>query len=163
MLKRVFNIIAFVTIALTLYACADASIKTPATPPSLYITFEEQHIHGITLLTNWFWEEGGYQVGFMSDSPHPLQLWHTAFDDASLHLPQGYRQLELSFSNYPADYLSVIKWPWGTPDYKASQYLTMDTIDNTILGYWSGTYIVQVGARWANGNLVHYTFAIITH
>lgn len=123
--------------------------------PTLSLIYEGQWAQAIQLTTSWTFDGGGFSF----DSPHPLQLRQSDYDNASLTIKNG--EIMLLFSdNHPPETVTVRRWlaehAKGEQDISAALLLS-ETVNITdgykILVENDGkSYIYDVHATWGQGS-----------
>jgi len=148
---------------------------TPEKAPMLGVSLlsegvQEQLIEALQLTTSWrVIYEDGTGTGYESDSPHPLQLRQTAFDEATLYFSNLSAEIMLQFSDdYPPQTLTVQRWPseyaYGSQDIQEylgdCEHVTLS--GNSIQVDDDGhNYIYEVIATWPDGRS-YYSFRMFT-
>jgi hypothetical protein len=177
-MKRLFTLTILTILAFTLFklvACSgtDTAAETlsfPEQSPSLYLELiteggPTQRTQAVQLLTNWTWDEGGYNFS----SPHPLQLHQDSFEDATLYLVGESAEVELFLpEDYPPVQLSVQRWRVDFADtsdrddgnFEVGETLEVDgkiiRLDNKDSGF---SYVYEIRAEWPeHDSFVIYAF-----
>jgi len=123
-----------------------------------------QSVRTIQGVTNWYVhdEDGNFCGGFLSDSPHSLQLSQADLDRVTLFLENGSNEIELQFSTPPHS-ISVRRWyaVYAEKSHEDKPFDRYEIIE--VDGYVihivddGNDYIYEVYARWFEG-LSLYTF-----
>jgi len=148
---------------------------TPEKVPKLYLSIQntdirEQYIEALQLTTSWTVSyDDGTSYFYGTDSPHPLQLQQTAFDEATLYFTKLSEEIILHFNDdYLPQTITVQRWPseyaYGSQDIQ--KYL--DKSDHVALNESSihleddgQNYIYEIHATWHEG-MSFYAFRMIT-
>jgi len=147
---------------------------TPEDPPRLYARLIAgdspiQRIRALQLVTNWsFTNEDGYSSGIMFDSPHPLQLSVSDYNDVTLFLDYATAEILVEFhQNYPPDYITVRRWQAepGQPNEEDFDNWEEVEVNGLAIPINNGghNYIYEVTARWpGNDSFSTYAFRIVS-
>ena len=148
---------------------------TPEKAPKLYVSLQntdirEQYIEALQLTTSWtVTYEDGTSFWYGTDSPHPLQLKQTAFDEATLYFINPSEEIILHFSDdYLPQTITIQRWlseyAYGSQDIQ--KYL--DKSEHIELNAGSihveddrQNYIYEISATWLEGKSF-YTFRMFT-
>jgi len=157
---------------LPLASCGQTANYDPPSinPPNVLVTLlgEDESLQtttAIRLTTSWCQDD----VCIMEDSPHPLQLPLSQFEEATVYLdaPYGYLLFELDQDLAPS-YTSHIRWPTyfllnGQPSDDAfNSYEVFDHPEGVIINS-GGDYIFMITMRWSDiGSSAIYTFRLVT-
>ena len=113
--------------------------------------------------------EDGTGSGYEADSPHPLQLQHSAFDEATLCFTNVSAEIALQFSDeYPPHSITAQRWPseyaYGSQDIQehlnSSEHVAVSG-SSIHLDDDGHNYIYEISATWQGGSS-RYTFRVFT-
>jgi len=136
-------------------------ITSPENPPRLFVTLQAetvQQIQAVGLGQSWtiFDEHGNIVYAFNSDSPSPLQLLPSDFDEATFYLNHTSSEIEMYFSdNFPPHTVYVRRWPaeYALSDQVLYYQYEAVVISNNIVNVSDNrrNYIYEVKAIWEQG------------
>jgi hypothetical protein len=178
-MKRVVSIAAAVVFVLLLAACGGAQPveENTQTPPNQtapeypdlpqltlgqFVASSHSQVlppvQALQLTTSWAWD-CGRAVNF--DSPHPLQMQPSAFEDATLPMTAAiglyfsYMPQEIVVRRWPAEFLLLEQDEIPFGDYEIVEFIEAGRFFSVREG---GVYIYEVSAQWENGNRSSYAF-----
>jgi len=149
----------------------EPSLVTSDTLPRLDVVFSsgstpEQQIRAMQLTTSWtFVDENGDGGSIMLDSPHPLQIHPSDFNEVTLNMDGNSGVIELQFSNAgQPDSISVTRWYAeyvsgnqdisGVLDKSEPVAISGNTVSVSNDGF---DYVYEVYAIWPEGSS-YFTF-----